>query len=90
MGGSQKGKEVYIDNIVVGDLLAFRVELGDEKLISGKVITIKSDGFGIQTKNGTQYNITAEHIAWVNTTGKWPKGVMDAFKLGIAGVEGED
>lgn len=78
-------KLVYIDNIVVGSLIAFKLAHDDQKLISGKVTSIKNDSFGVQTKNGTQYEVTKDNIAWVNTNGRWPKGVMDAFKIRVEG-----
>lgn len=83
---SNKEKD-YIANMTVGSLVAFRVLQEDEKLISGKIEEIRDKAVIIQTKNGTNYTIPKNHIAWVNTNGRWPKGVMDAFKISRVEVE---
>lgn len=71
----------YIAHIKEGSLVAFRILEDDEKLISGKVQRVNEDTVGIQTKNGNNYVIPKTYIAWVNTNGRWPKGVMEAFKI---------
>lgn len=72
----------YIAHIREGSLVAFRILADDEKLISGKVQRVNSDDtVDIQTKNGNNYVIPKTYIAWVNTNGRWPKGVMEAFKI---------
>lgn len=74
----------YIDKIKAGSLVAFKLKLDCEKLVSGKVDTI-IDGddkkYIVQTKNGARYKMDKDYIAWVNLEGRWPKGVMDGFKL---------
>ena len=34
----------------------------------------------VQTKNGKRFFIEKNDIQWVNTNGKWPRFVMNAFK----------
>lgn len=76
----------YIDKITKGSLIAFKLQLQSEKLVSGIVISVQnkeSDNkeYVVQTKNGIKYTITKEYIAWVNIDGRWPKGVMEGFRL---------
>lgn len=78
-------KTNYIDKIKVGSLIAFKLKMNSEKLVSGKVETIVEDDdikeYIVQTKNGARYRLDKEYIAWVNIDGRWPRGVMDGFKL---------
>lgn len=76
----------YIDKIVKGSLIAFKLQLQSEKLVSGIVVSFKDKDdddkeYVVQTKNGIKYTISKEYIAWVNIDGRWPKGVMEGFRL---------
>lgn len=76
----------YIDKITKGSLIAFKLQLQSEKLVSGIVVYTQGKEGGdkeyiVQTKNGIKYTITKEYIAWVNIDGRWPKGVMEGFRL---------
>lgn len=78
-------KTNYIDKIKVGSLIAFKLKMNSEKLVSGKVEMIVEDDdikeYVVQTKNGARYRLDKEYIVWVNIDGRWPRGVMDGFKL---------
>jgi hypothetical protein len=77
-------REEFIDNIKVGDLIAFKLLTDTEKLISGKVKIVNhrkgTQDYDVETKNGKTYNIPKQNVAWVNKDNRWPKGVLEAFR----------
>lgn len=76
----------YINTLKLGDLVAFRLYYKSAKMYSGKIVAIGATRVEVQTKNGKRFFIDKSDITWVNTTGKWPRFVMNAFK-GIDSTE---
>jgi transcription termination factor Rho len=77
---SKKSKTEYINNVRVGDLLAFKVN--ETKILSGKVEQIAKDMLVVETKNGIRFNVRKKNIVWVKTGDRWPKGIYEALKGG--------
>lgn len=72
-----RDKIEYIKKAAIGTIIAFKVS--DVKLLSGMIKEKLSSGFIIQTKNGMEFNVPVEAIAWVKS-GRWPKGIYEALK----------
>lgn len=70
----------YIDESVVGNLIAFRT--ADFKVKSAKIIKKSSDEekLLVETKYGKQFLIPFSDVVWVNTTGHWPRWVYNLLK----------
>ena len=79
----------FIENLKVGDLIAFRMYENDAKMYSGKVTRIGAARIEVQTKNGQKHFVDKVLVQWVNNKGFWPKFVMSAFK-GIDIVEEDE
>ena len=47
--------------------------------MSGKLIDRKGDKVIVESKLGTQYELTPECIIWVKTGKRWPKWVFSLF-----------
>lgn len=78
-----KTKKNYIENIQIGNIIAFKVE---EDMYSGKVVDIsRSDEgvpqFTVKTKNGSVYFPEVDDITWVKNGSHWPVGIYNALKL---------
>lgn len=73
-------KEEYINNLEVGVLIAFKAN----RMMSGKVIEIREDEVKVETKNGSIYYVGKGSIAWVKTGARWPSGIFNALRNGIA------
>lgn len=86
MGNNHKE---YIDNLKLGDLVAFKLYNLDAKMYSGKISKLGETRVEIQTKNGKKYIIEKTNIYWLNTNGRWPKFIMNAFKGVDEKVENE-
>ena len=71
-------REFYLNNIVVGNFVAFTV---NETMFSGKVFSVDGEEIIVKTKNGSVYNITKKDIAWVKNGTHWPVGIYNALKL---------
>lgn len=76
-----KTKEDYIRNLEVGTLVAFKV--GD-RMMSAKVIEVRENDVKVETKNGSMYFVGKGSIAWVKTGARWPSGIFNALRNGIA------
>lgn len=83
-----KKHEKYIEELKIGDLIAFRLYDFDAKMYSGKVTKIGITRLEVQTKNGQKHFVDKKNVQWINK-GFWPKFVMNAFK-GIDLVEEEE
>ena len=79
----------FIENLKVGDLIAFRMYENDAKMYSGKVTRIGETRIEVQTKNGQKHFVDKVLVQWVNNIVFWPKFVMCAFK-GIDIVEEDE
>lgn len=73
-------REDYIDNLHLGDLVAFKLYEKEAKMYSGKISKLGKTKAEIETKNGKKYFVEKKNIRWVNITGKWPAHVMQALK----------
>ena len=73
-----KSRDYYIENIVPGNIVAFRI---DDRMYAGKVYSIEEGSYTIKTKNASVYHIVKDDIVWVKNGSHWPKGVFDALKL---------
>lgn len=78
--------KTYIDNMKLGDIVAFKLYEKDSKMYSGKIKTIGASKVEIQTKNGKKFIIEKKNIFWVNVNNRWPRFVMNAFK-GVDTIE---
>lgn len=76
----EKTKKDYVETLQIGSRIAFKIFAKDAKLISGDVIKIGNDKIEVETKNGKKYFVPKENIAWVNTNGRWPKGILECLK----------
>ena len=72
--------KTYIDNMKLGDIVAFKLYEKDSKMYSGKIKTLGASKVEIQTKNGKKFIIEKKNIFWVNVNNRWPRFVMNAFK----------
>ena len=78
--------KTYIDNMKLGDIVAFKLYEKDSKMYSGKIKTLGASKVEIQTKNGKKFIIEKKNIFWVNVNNRWPRFVMNAFK-GVDTIE---
>lgn len=81
--------KTYIDNMKLGDIVAFKLYEKDSKMYSGKIKTIGASKVEIQTKNGKKFIIEKKNIFWVNVNNRWPRFVMNAFK-GVDAIDVTD
>ena len=72
--------KTYINNMKLGDIVAFKLYEKDSKMYSGKIKTLGASKVEIQTKNGKKFIIEKKNIFWVNVNNRWPRFVMNAFK----------
>lgn len=70
----------YVDNIEIGDIVAFRTESFNVK--SAKVVRKSTRGrkLLLETKYGKQFFISFDDVIWVNTNGYWPKWIYNLMK----------
>lgn len=70
----------YIDESVVGNLIAFRTS--DYKVKSAKIVkkSVDAEKLLVETKYGKQFLISFDDVVWVNTTGHWPRWVYNLLK----------
>ena len=81
LGGNKMIKHnSYLDSLKLGDLVAFKLYYKNAKMYSGKIVAMGNTRVEVQTKNGKRFFIEKNDIQWVNTNGKWPRFVMNAFK----------
>lgn len=75
-----KQKMLYIENIEIGTLVAFRLSTG--KVKSAKVIrkSTKNRKLKLETNYGAEYIISFDDILWVRTGKRWPRGVYKLLK----------
>lgn len=73
-----KNRDFYIENIVPGNIVAFRVE---DRMYTGKIYSIEEESYTIKTKNASVYHVGKEQIVWVKNGSHWPKSIYDALKL---------
>ena len=72
--------KTYIDNMKLGDIVAFKLYEKDSKMYSGKIKTLGASKVEIQTKNGKKFIIEKKNIFWVNVNNRWQRFFMNAFK----------
>ena len=72
-----KTRKQFIDNIAVGNIVAFK---NTENMYSGKVISVNEEKLTIQTPNGSIFYIEKSSVAWVKNGSHWPEGVYNALK----------
>lgn len=77
----RKNRQEIINSICVGNIVAFTVELYNDKLmLSGKVIEVIDNLLAIQTHNGSIFYTAKNSVAWVKTGSTWPLGIYNALK----------
>lgn len=69
----------YLGSVELGTLVAFRRKGNQNIAMSGKLIDRKGDKIIVESKLGTQYELTPECIIWVKTGKRWPKWVFSLF-----------
>lgn len=76
------GKEKYIENLAVGQIVAFhlRNHYGKEVVKSGKIDEINGNELVISNKVGNTFAAKKDDIVWVKTGSRWPKGVYELLK----------
>ena len=72
----EKTKKDYIDNLCIGNIVAFKRE---DLMFSGKVIDIKEQ-VTIQTPNNSIFYIDKKDVVWIKVGTKWPLGIYNALK----------
>lgn len=80
---ASSGKEKYIENLEVGQIVAFHFfdkEKGKQIVKSAKVDAIDGASIRLVTKEGCVYASYKENIIWVKTGARWPKGVYELLK----------
>ena len=73
-----KSRDYYIDNIVPGNIVAFRVE---DRMYTGKIYSIEEGSYTIKTKNASVYHVEKDRIVWVKNGSHWPQSIYEALKL---------
>ena len=73
-------KMMYIENIEIGTLVAFRLSNGRVK--SAKVVrkSTKNSKLKLETQYGAEYIVSFDDIVWVRTNKRWPSGVYKLLK----------
>lgn len=73
-------KMPYIENIEIGNLVAFRLSNG--KVKSAKVTrkSTKNRKLKLETDYGAEYIVSFDDIVWVRTGKRWPRGVYKLLK----------
>lgn len=74
------GRQKFINDLKIDDLVAFRLYENDAKNFSGKIIKMGTEHVEIQTKNGKKFYIDKTNITWVNTNGRWPRHIIIALR----------
>lgn len=79
---ASSGKEKYIENLSIGQIVAFHFKnsYGKEVVKSGKIESINENNLIIINKVGTSFEAKKEEIVWVKTGSRWPKGVYELLK----------
>ena len=82
-------KMLYIENIDVGTIVAFRLSNG--KVKSAKVVrkSTKNRKPKLETDYGAEYIVSYEDVVWVRTGKRWPRGVYQLLK-GQVGANGKE
>ena len=72
-------REQFINNISVGNIVAFRINSG---MYSAKVIEVRDTNkpLVVQTKNGSILYVDRQDVAWVKNGTHWPAGIYNALK----------
>ena len=72
-------REQFINNISVGNIVAFRSNSG---MYSAKVIEVRETNkpLVVQTKNGSILYIDRQDVTWVKNGTHWPTGIYNALK----------
>ena len=72
-------REQFINNISVGNIVAFRSNSG---MYSAKVIEVRETNkpLVVQTKNGSILYIDRQDVTWVKNGTHWPAGIYNALK----------
>lgn len=73
-----KSKQIYIDTIVPGVLVAFQAD----KVRSAKVLkkSTKNRKLKLITEYGREFIVGFDDILWVKTGTRWPKGIYQLLK----------
>lgn len=73
-------KMLYIENVEIGTLVAFRLSSG--KVKSAKVTrkSTKNRKLKLETNYGAEYIVSFDDIVWVRTGKRWPRGVYKLLK----------
>ena len=72
-----KTRKQYTDNIVVGNIVAFK---NSDAMYSAKVISVVGEELTVQTPNGSIFYIEKASVVWVKNGTHWPEGVYNALK----------
>ncbi len=83
-------KEEFIVNAPIGAMMAFEFNFfGKRKLISAKLINrnVKKKMLKLENKQGIEFVILFEDVAWVKNGKLWPKAIYEMLTGGKANVE---
>ena len=72
-------REQFINNISVGNIVAFR---SNSCMYSAKVIEVRDANkpLVVQTKNGSILYVDRQDVEWVKNGTHWPAGIYNALK----------
>lgn len=74
-------KQRYIDSLEIGQLIAFTIP-STEKVMSGQVKGINSDGVVTENLAGIRFIVKRKQILWVKTGARWPKAIFESLRSG--------
>jgi len=73
-------KMLYIENIEIGTIVAFRLSNGRVKSAKVTKKSTKNRKLKLETDYGAEYIVSYEDIVWVRTGKRWPRGVYNLLK----------
>ena len=74
------GTPKYLENIEVGNLVAFKEESGRLNTAMVKNASFKRKQLRLETKYGKVFVVSFDNIIWVKTKDRWPRFVLDILK----------
>lgn len=80
-------KMLYIENVEIGTIVAFRLSNGKVKSAKVTKKSTKNRRLMLETEYGAEYIVSYDDIIWVRNGKRWPKGVYKLLK-GTGGKNG--
>lgn len=74
------GTPKYLENVEVGNLVAFKEESGRLNTAMVKNVSFKRKQLKLETKYGKVFVVSFDNVIWVKTKDRWPRFVLDILK----------